>query len=64
MEKLWGRYSLLKADDLQGVRLQSELRGLLAKMAKMGGGGADIDSVLEERDRLSVKLSQAGRSNP
>ena len=57
MGKLWGRYAVFKAEDVQGVRLQSEVRGLVAKM----GAGADLDSVLEERDRLRIKQGDAER---
>jgi kinesin family protein C2/C3 len=52
VEKLWGRYALVRREDVNGVRLQSELRGLAAKM----GDGADINSVLDERDRLRRKV--------
>jgi hypothetical protein len=57
VEKLWGRYALFQSEDVEGVRLQSELRGLLSKM----GAGADLDTVLEERDRLKVKMGDTDR---
>jgi kinesin family protein C2/C3 len=40
---------------VEGVRLQSELRGLLAKL----GAGADVEAALDERDRLRVRMAQA-----
>ena len=55
IEKLWGRFALFKADGVEGVRLQNELRGLQAKL----GAGADVETALEERERLKVKVSQA-----
>ena len=40
---------------MEGVRLQSELRGLLAKL----GAGAGVEAALDERDRLRVRMAQA-----
>ena len=57
VEKLWRRYAVFKSENVQGVFLQSEVRGLVAKM----GTGADLDSVLEERDCLRVKQGDSER---
>ena len=57
VETLWARFAAFKEDDVMGVRLQSELRGLRAKM----GSGKDVDGVLDERDRLSKSARETER---
>jgi hypothetical protein len=57
---MWGRFVLFKSEDIQSLRLQSELRGLSAKM----GVGSDLDSLLEERDRLRAKKADTERQVP